>query len=108
MYSSFEILILKLNANVLVRFELNVNNGTLFLYNVQTQEFWFGNKPAFRILNMLNGKLSVEHICNEYHKIYPNISFINIKSSIVSLLDELLQKNFLEVVNMEVVNELTN
>lgn len=105
MDSNFEILILKLDENVLVRFESNVKEGTLFLYNVQTSAFWFGNKSAFKILNMLNGEFSIEHICNEYHKIYPNINYTDIKSSIISLLGELLEKKFLKVINMEVINE---
>jgi len=105
MNKNFESTILELEENVLKRFEINVNGGTLFLYNVVTNEFWYGNKSALRVLDMLDGKIAVEHIYYKYHKFYPNINFDDIKSSIGSLLDELLQKKFLKITNLEAKNE---
>ena len=105
MQQKLENCILKLDENVLKRFEFNVNGGTLFLYNASVESFWFGNKSAFRLLNMLDGVSSVEHICCSYSKLYPELDFEDIKSSIISLFEDLLLKKFLKIVAAEDVNE---
>ena len=95
MSETFESYILRFDSNVLKRFESNVGEGTLFLYNVKTQEFWCGNESAFRILNMLDGINTVERIYYIFHKLHSEIDISDIKSSIDMLFKDLLQKKFL-------------
>ena len=39
--------IIYLNPDVLIRFERNVQDGVLFLFNINTKEFWIGNESTF-------------------------------------------------------------
>lgn len=91
--------VLKLNEDVLLRFEANVSNGGLFLFNAKTEEFWTGNIASFEILRLLDGEKNVQQIYEHAKILFQKQDFNDIKKSIEVLFLDLLEKNFLKIVS---------
>ena len=87
--------VLKFNPNILKRFELNVNSGTLFLFDSETNNLWTGNSAANEILKLVDGINCVAQIYVQAEKLYAYTDVDDLKNSINILFAELLNKNFL-------------
>lgn len=86
--------VLKLNEDVLLRFEANISNGVLFLFDIKTEEFWTGNFASFVILNCLMAKKNVQQIYEHAKILFEKQDFNDIKKSIEVLFLDLLKKKF--------------
>ena len=90
--------ILKLAPYVLKRFEQNIDDGLLFLYNVNTNETWTGNYSSFYLIKLINGQKKLNEIYNELVPFYEGYTYDEVKQSFDSLLSDLVNRNFLEMV----------
>lgn len=91
--------VLKLNEDVLLRFEANISNGGLFLFNAQTEEFWTGNFASFEILRLLDGKKNIQQIYEHAKILFEKQDFNEVKKSTEVLFLDLLKNNFLKIVS---------
>lgn len=94
--------ILKLAPHILKRFEQNLDDGVLFLYNVNTNEFWSGNNSSFYVIRLLNGERTLKEVYNELLPLFADYDYKDIKESFDSLLSNLVKKKFVEVVSENV------
>lgn len=90
--------ILKLSPYVLKRFEENLDGGKLFLYNVNSNDYWIGNASSFYLIRLIDGIKSLEDIYNELLPLFNDYKLEEIKQSFDNLLDGLVNRKFLEVV----------
>ena len=89
--------ILKLGKYVLTRFEHNLNQGTLILFDTNSFDIWFGNAPTNDILKLINGKNTLANIYDTLLPLYEEYSENEVIESFNSVIEELLEKNFLEI-----------
>jgi|GEM_PF-3617177 len=87
--------ILTFSFNVLRRYEHNINNGTYFLYHIKSKEMWTGNRSSFEMLNIIDGKKRLKDIYRESQLVFSDFSINDIKNSINCILNELIAKNFI-------------
>jgi hypothetical protein len=87
-------MIVKLNENVLKRYEHNLNNGVLFLYNIESEIFWLGNESSYFLVRLLNGHKKLEEIYSELLPLFEGYNPNDIIQSFDNLIDELLEKKF--------------
>ena len=90
--------ILRLNKDILQRFEHNLNDGTIILYNVKTRKIWFGNYSSYDLIKLLDGKKNLDCIYSVFKKQYEGYTSEEIVNSVNTIFEELLEKNFLETV----------
>lgn len=90
--------ILKLNKDILKRYEHNLEGGILFLYNVKTDVIWKGNASSNDLIELIDGKKNLNEIYSQLETIFEGYSHNELKESFDSIIDDLLSKNFLEVV----------
>lgn len=90
--------ILKLTKNILKRYEHNLNNGILFLYDVETDDIWAGNESSNDLLKFIDGKSTLKEIYLNLLPIFNEYDYDELKDSFDSLLEELIKKGFLEYV----------
>ena len=89
--------ILKLSANILKRYEHNIENGVLFLYNVETEALWTGNSSSNDFIKFIDGKRNLKNIYLDVHSIFEEYEYEEIKNSLDSMINDLIKKDFLEV-----------
>lgn len=89
--------ILKLNKNTIKRYEHNLNNGVLFLFNAVTKKHWAGNSASYEILKLVNGKRTLSEIYEDAKKIFDNLSNEEIEESINSILTEWIYEKFINI-----------
>ena len=89
-------IILKFNKNVLKRYEHNLNNGTVFLFNVETEEIWTGNGAADCLLRLIDGKQTLEEIYAYLFPLFDGFDKNELKESFDNIVKSLLSKGFLE------------
>lgn len=92
-----ESIIVKLANNILKRFEHNIDNGVLFLYNVETEEIWIGNESSNDIIKLIDGKKSLKEIYSSLMSIFKEYEYLEVKESFDAIVNDLINKNFLEV-----------
>lgn len=90
-------MILQLNNNILKRFEHNLFDGVLILYNVRTKDIWFGNGSSNEFIKLINGQREMKDICDEVHSHFQEYTREELNKSIHALTEELLEKNFLMI-----------
>jgi len=90
--------IIKLNSSIIKRFEKNINGGTIFLFNSDTDEIWTGNLASYQIIKFIDEKIRVEELCNLFLSYFSNYDREQVLNSVYCVLKELIDKNFLEVI----------
>ncbi len=91
-----EDLILKLEKNILKRYEHNLKDGVLFLYNVETDDIWLGNESSNDLIKLINGKRTLKEIYLDLMPLFEGYEYEELKVSFDSIVNELIEKNFLE------------
>lgn len=90
--------IIKLHKDVLKRYEHNLNDGVLFLYHIETHDVWVGNSSSNDLIKCLDGKRSLKEVYSALYSLYGDYNYSVFKNTIMKLLQTLLNKNFLEIV----------
>lgn len=88
-------MILKLNKDILKRYEHHLNGGLLILYNVKTRQYWFGNAGANEIVRLIDGYRNLDDIYTEALPHFDGCSLDDLKQSTGTLIKELLDKEIL-------------
>lgn len=92
-------LILKLNKNVLKRYEHNLNDGTVFLFDMETENVWMGNGAADCLLRLIDGNTTLGNIYKTLFPLFEDFSEEELKKSFDSIVKSLIDKKFLMVEN---------
>lgn len=85
-----------LNKSVIKRFEHNIKDGVLFLYNVDTNTTWIGNSSSLDLIRLIEKKYSIGEIYNTMQSLFIEYDYEIIKSYINNIFTQLLSKNFIE------------
>lgn len=93
-------IILTLNKSVLKRFEPNLEDGTVFLFNVENETFWSGNIAVDCFLRLIDGQSSLNEIYNNLLEIFEDYTEEEIINSYDSIVKTLIDKEFLVVKNV--------
>lgn len=91
-----ENIVVKLNKDILKRFEHNLNDGVLFLSNVQTDDLWIGNESSNELLKLIDGKKFLKEIYTELTPLFEGYDYDKLRNSFDAIVSELLEKGFLE------------
>ena len=94
-------LILQINKNILKRYEPNLNEGTVFLFNIESEEVWMGNAAADCILRLIDGTLTLQEIYDMLFPLFEDFSEEELTTSFNGIIQNLLDKGFLMVLNAE-------
>lgn len=89
--------IYKLSPSVLSRFESNINQGTIFLYNADYNSLWTGNFDSYLIIKLVDGKRRFKEIVRMLSR-YCQIDEKDIITGAQNLLEILSEKKFIEKV----------
>lgn len=90
--------VLSLTKNILKRFEHNIEEGTLFLHDVQTKETWVGNASSNDLIRLFDGKRNLKEIYETLRPLFEDYEYETFKESFDSLILDLIDKKFLRVV----------
>lgn len=90
--------IIKISKNILKRYEPSAHDGIMFLYNVVTREIWMGNSSTRDLIKQIDGIKTLEQIYNNLYAKYENVEYSIIQQSYESIISDLLQKNFIEII----------
>lgn len=88
--------VIKLNKNVLKRFEHNVQDGVLFLFDAKTEEIWLGNSSSNDLIRLLDGKRTLKEVYTQLQKDFEGYGYDELKNSFDSIIKDLLDKKFVE------------
>ena len=91
--------VLALNKNVLKRFEPNLNNGTVFLFDMEKETFWSGNASVDYLIRLINGENALEKIYEELFNIFEDYTQEEIEISYNDIIKSLIEKGFLVIIN---------
>lgn len=86
-------IILQLAPNILKRMEYGINH--FYLLNFNNNDIWVGNYAAYLCISKINGINTLEEIIKDVHKDIQNYSYDEIYKSIICIIEELLEKDFL-------------
>lgn len=90
--------ILKLNKNIIKRYEHNWKDGTMILYDIDREEAWYGNASTRELINLIDGKTSLEDIYAELFPFYQDFNIEEIIESFNFTIEDLYKKKFIELV----------
>ncbi len=90
--------VFRLCDSVLTRFEPNLEDGTLFLYNYRTKDLWSLNYSSSILISMADGKISLEKIKLNAQKLFETKDIDALNRSIDILFSDLLKKKMIEKV----------
>lgn len=88
---------LKIN-NLFVRFEPNINNGTLFLFNKDNGKIYEGNESTWEIIKRINISSSISDIASDIAVCYEQ-NESEILLLVTDVVNELVEKGFISVYN---------
>lgn len=91
--------ILEINRNVLKRFEPNLNDGTVFLFDMKNEKFWTGNSAVDCFLRFVNGKNTLDDIYNQLLQLFEDYTAEEVISSYELVITGLIEKGFLVIKN---------
>lgn len=91
--------IVKLTKNVLKRYEHNVKNGVLFLFDINTEAIWTGNSSSNDLVKLIDGHRTLKDIYLALQKLFDDYEYEELKESFDEIINDLLNKNFLEYVS---------
>lgn len=92
-------IILKLSPNILKRYEHNIGDGVIYLFDVLVKELWMGNNSANDLIQVIDGQNTLGNIYEALSSSYEDYSYDELKASFDSVIQELIDKNFLEFAN---------
>lgn len=91
--------ILTLSKNVFKRYEHNIDNGKLFLYNFVKDKSWIGNSSSNDLLVRIDGKTSLKDVYSSLLPLFDGHEFDDVISAFNSVVNNLIENNFLEVLD---------
>lgn len=91
--------IVKLNKNILKRFEHNLNGGTLFLFDTVTDEVWMGNESSRDLIKLIDGKKRLKEIYTQLAPFFEGYKYNELKESFDAFICSLIDKKFLEYID---------
>lgn len=91
--------ILEINRNVLKRFEPNLNDGTVFLFDMKNEKFWTGNSAVDCFLRFVNGENTLDDIYNQLLQLFEDYTAEEVISSYELVITGLIEKGFLVIKN---------
>lgn len=91
--------ILKINKNVLKRYEHNLNDGTVFLFDIEREDVWMGNSAADCLLRLVDGETSLGEIYAYLFPLFEGFSSEELKKSFDDIVKNLVNRGFLMVIN---------
>lgn len=91
-----EAIVLRLNSNILKRFEHNLQDGIMILYDVERGEIWFGNSSSRELINMIDGNTNLKSIYANLLPLYEGEDIADILESFNYIILDLYNKNFIE------------
>lgn len=94
--------VVKLNKNVLKRFEQDIKDGTLFLFDLETEGVWVGNSSSNDLIKLLDGKRTLKEVYTGLQKEFEGYEYTELKNCFDSIIKDLLDKQFLEYVDFSV------
>jgi hypothetical protein len=90
--------ILQLNDNVLKRFEHNLNDGVIFLFDVKTKNLWTGNVSANELIKQIDGTKTIDTIYTSLEATFTEFTHKEIIDSFDSIISNLLEEQFIKVI----------
>ena len=90
--------ILKLCKNVLKRYEHNLKEGTMLLFDTETEEIWIGNSSSKNLIDLIDGQNNIEDIYSSFLTAYSD-DFETAVSALNSIVEDLILKGFVEIIN---------
>lgn len=90
--------VLKLNKNILKRFEHNLKGGTMILFDIKTEKFWLGNVASKSIIDLIDGKNDIETVYSKIFSSYDEADFSQVIEALNSIIEDLYTKGFVEIV----------
>ena len=91
--------ILEINKNVLKRFEPNLNDGTVFLFDMKNEKIWSGNYAVDCFLRLVNGENTLNDIYNQLLQLFEDYTVEEVISSYELVITGLIEKGFLVIKN---------
>ena len=91
--------VLEINKNVLKRFEPNLNDGTVFLFDIKNEKFWTGNAAVDCLLRLIDGETNLAQIYDALLEVFEGYSVEEVMASYDSVISGLLEKGFLVIKN---------
>lgn len=84
----------KLSKNIFIRYEQNIDDGTLFIYNFENEFLWTGNEDSYNIIKYIDNKSTIEDICIILSEIYENTILEDIQEGVISTIQEFTSNKF--------------
>lgn len=91
--------ILKLSKDVFKRYENNIDDGKLFLYNFVDDKSWVGNNSSNDLLIRIDGKTSLKEVYSSLLPLFDGHEFDDVISAFNSVVNNLIENGFLEVLD---------
>lgn len=91
--------ILKLSKDVFKRYENNIDDGKLFLYNFVNDKSWVGNNSSNDLLIRIDGKTSLKEVYSSLIPLFDGHEFDDVISAFNSVVNNLIENDFLEVLD---------
>ncbi len=88
--------IYKLAPRVLKRMEYGIDK--FYLLNFNNDEIWVGNPASFLVISQMDGIKTIEEIINEVKEQFGDYTFEQVYDSMVEIIQELVEKEFLIVI----------
>lgn len=85
----------RLSEDVLLRYEESIDSGTFFIFNVITKELWCGNMISKLLVELVDGKNSVDEIKKKLSTLLNIDLSANLNISVDNILTELLEKRMI-------------
>lgn len=95
--------IIKLSQNILKRYEHNIDDGVLFLYDVKTDDIWIGNSSSNDLVRLIDGSTSLRDIYLKLMPLFEGYKYSEIQESFNVIITELIDKKFIEIISAELV-----
>lgn len=91
--------VLEINKNVLKRFEPNLNDGTVFLFDMKNEKFWTGNAAVDCLLRLIDGESDLAQIYSALMEMFEGYTVEEVIESYDSVISSLVEKGFLVIKN---------
>lgn len=88
--------IVRLAPQVLKRMEYGID--IFYLLNLETDEIWTGNIASALFVSYLDGKRTIFDIANILSLEFPNNTQEELCDSLIIISEELINKNFLQII----------
>ncbi|MBM7836499.1 hypothetical protein [Clostridium sardiniense] len=80
-----------INKNIFFRFEELIDNGTLYIYNYQTEEIIKSNELTYHILIFIEKNFKYADIIQNLNLIYEDVPIFELRTSVNQILDYLIE-----------------